>query len=215
MRMNRCGRKASTRGGFRLPWNSLALPETQRKFLSDYRRILGLARTKCRCASALVLCSLFVRLAAPQISQGVKSNVARPGSHQSSYLLVSMDDTVGTLGPGFRGHDPEAIIDLLVAPKRDQVKSEFETSAEFEHRQQVAQTRPFLGSLGLASTLAFTVQPKSETSETGWESHYDADSGILSVSIAFTDHEFYFAAGKPRLGTVDLKEKSRVKIMLL
>src|SRR6266536_1856018 len=97
MRMNRCGRKASTRGGFRLPWNSLALPETQRKFLSDYRRILGLARTKCRCASALVLCSLFVRLAAPQISQGVKSNVARPGSHQSSYLLVSMDDTVGTL----------------------------------------------------------------------------------------------------------------------
>lgn len=68
---------------------------------------------------------------------------------------VPFDASVASLRPGYLGHDPEAIFQTIA--QRLPTKSEFETMEEWKARFERAVQRPLIGSVGINSTLAMTV----------------------------------------------------------
>jgi hypothetical protein len=113
----------------------------------------------------------------------------------------SFNDQVNSLGPHFRGHDPEAISKALEALEKTNAKSEFETTAEFEQRKKKA-----MASQPIPCELVFVVPPATENLS-GFRATYDADGQAMAVSLQFMPRTFVLEPDKPDFNLLDLSHK--------
>jgi hypothetical protein len=97
----------------------------------------------------------------------------------SQSVLRPFDISVDKLPPGFKGLPIKLIFEELET-RSARVKGEFETTEEFQARTQREANAPVLGSLPIASSLAFRVK------NTSGESVYDADNKLMTVAIALS-----------------------------
>lgn len=100
---------------------------------------------------------------------------SRPSSLETAncFSAQKIDDATAKLPANFHGYDIRKIAELLEA-RRNIVKDEFETTAQFKERLEKEQKKPLLGSIELGDFLFFEVDGSFK---------YDADEEEMSVSF--------------------------------
>lgn len=140
-------------------------------------------------------------------SRSSANNLPKTHVPKAGYLTGPFNPNVENVGVEFRGHDIASIVSALVALDKVETKSEFETTDQFEKRQQLAQHKPILGSLRVDSTLAFVVPATSDNHSAGFHAQYDADSKLMHISLQFSSTTFYLEPGNPTFDTLELERK--------
>lgn len=136
---------------------------------------------------AVFLCGLVLLVSSTMSYAAIPPHSKTATSAPRTYALSPF---TGTVPRGYLGHDPRGIYRALEKTKpRD--KSEFETTAQFEHRVAQSADRPLYGTLRSSSTLAF-VFPSREATMSGGENDpinltlsYHADSQKMTAKITF------------------------------
>jgi hypothetical protein len=95
-------------------------------------------------------------------------------------------ESANSLPTNFKGQDADFIFDQLLERQKGLVKSEFESTPEFEKRSSEELKKPITSNLGLKDTFAFVMNNVKAT--------YDADSKVMSMFLdtdkgAFDTHD--------------------------
>ena len=116
-------------------------------------------------------------LAVPEYGQG---RIAQKPEGSVS-ATVPLDPAMTHLAPQYQGVDPRVIYNELERRSK-LIKGEFETTAEFNARMARVQAAPLIGTVMKDSTIPFTLA-NGETMLDKVTTRYDADNGVLAVSI--------------------------------
>src|ERR1043165_4338436 len=81
---------------------------------------------------------------------------------------VNSNTSTGTLSPNYSGHDPKTLLVQLIDLRKRLVKSEFETTADYEKRAAEEKKKPVLNDLTIQNTFYLVAS--------GVLAEYDADS---------------------------------------
>lgn len=121
---------------------------------------------------------------------------------QSKYLTAPLDLTLSNLGPAFLGHDITAIVAAIKKSPALAEKSEFESTSAFEARRAGFLDRPLYATLAPTGYLGFVVQDESALAPVF---KYDADSQVLTVTLAGNREDFIMEKDQPTLDTVPVR----------
>src|SRR5688572_24174948 len=113
---------------------------------------------------------------------------------------------IGTdsLPPDFAGHDAKTLFTQLSDLKRRLVKSEFETTAEYEKRVAREKQKPILGNLTVRDTFSLLV--------TKFEAGYDADAQKMRFFLAVEKNPMAELMKDSALGRESLEYSNRYSI---
>jgi Trypsin-like peptidase domain len=108
-------------------------------------------------------------------------------SIHGGYSTEPFDTAVASLPPKFAGNDPEAIYKALFAIQQKALKTEFESTSEYQQRlRQAPANTALIGRLELGSWYSFRLDPNEIRSQ------YDADTHQLAITLQVTDsHEIH------------------------
>jgi hypothetical protein len=108
------------------------------------------------------------------VSQTKRAKATEPTFDLKPFSLNQED-----LPPGYMGHNPAALFDILSARVQSQRKGEFESTIDHKARIERITTRPIIGSLKANSLIALSV-PSLDDQLT---SKYDADLTVLDIRL--------------------------------
>ena len=102
-----------------------------------------------------------------------------PTPEPPDYGTRPFDMSLTALPAGFSGADVERVYEAFAERFRAEKKDEFETTEQYRQRLERQRAAPVLGDIRADSTVAFNLL--------GPFSKYDADAGVLSVSVFLRD----------------------------
>lgn len=121
---------------------------------------------------------------------------------RSGYLTEAVDLNSTNVGPDFKGHDIEAVVEAIQTSHSLSPKSEFETTAAYEARRDSVSNQPLFGSVTPTSLFAFVFDSEIPQSPL---LGYDADSQIMMLRLRAMDHQFLLESDQPTLATIPVK----------
>jgi hypothetical protein len=123
---------------------------------------------------------LYVASAIPEYAQ--RRLGQKP--EESISATAPIDPTATQLKPQYRGINPGILYSELER-RSNESKGEFETTQAFNERMTKLQGRPLIGTISKDSLIPFTLASEN-TMLNKVTSRYDADKGVLAVSIEMT-----------------------------
>jgi hypothetical protein len=136
----------------------------------------------------------------PRTAHPAAPAASKPSVPKVTYLGSPLDLATANLGPGFQGNDISAIYEAIKNSAALKPKSEFETTTQYEARRKSFADQPIMGTLTLASALAFIVSTDSPIY--GAQFKYDADSQTLAFTLEGRSMTFYLDSVHPELDTI-------------
>ncbi len=94
------------------------------------------------------------------------------------------DPSQANLRPGFRGNDAETLLTKTLLLEKQEKKSEFETSVQWEARVAALRAKPLVGKVFMNSLLS-SVYPYDAA-----KTSYDAEHGTLGIDLDILDDWF-------------------------
>lgn len=121
-----------------------------------------------------------------------------------AYLSVPFDPSATHLAPQFKGHDIVAISDYIKQAPALAPKSEFETTAAYEARRASFPREKLTGNINADSHLAFVID-EERLRGSAEEFRYNADAGVLKVSLTGRGEKFFLERNQPEMQTVTIR----------